>query len=227
MRSDQKHWLGLIFFFFLKIETEFFKTQTQVFSLSLSLHIPATTYNILHHYLSLTAIKIHNTQPSTADVWLISKKPISSNPPRLSLSEISSTTISVWLFGWWRGSCHNHHLLWLALMSFGFGGFRYDDGFWILICNVRMMVGLQVVWVFGVHCHCYCSDMKKLELFSWVFFYLEYVWWVYGMVCYEKKFVFPKVCTFIVRVVMLEMYLILISVFFFIGVFKLLKVWAL
>ena len=40
----------------------------------------------------------------------------------------------------------------------------------------------------------------------------------------KKKFVFPKICIFIVGVVMLEMYLILISVFFFIGVFKLLKV---
>ena len=135
----------LFIYFFKKIETEFFKTQTQVFSLSLSLH---TTCNILHHYLFLTATKIHNTPPSTADVWLISKKPISSNPPRLSLFEISSTTISVWLFGWWRRSCHNHHLLWLALMSFGFGGFRYDDGFWSLICEVRMMVGFEVVWGF-------------------------------------------------------------------------------
>ena len=144
----------LFIYFLKKIETEFFKTQSQVFSLCLSLHIPATTCNILHHYLSLTATKIHNTPPSTADVWLISKKPISFNPPRLSLFEISSTTISVWLFGWWRRSCHNHHLLWLALMSFGFGGFRYDDGFWSLICKVRMMVGLEVVWVFGVHCHC-------------------------------------------------------------------------
>ena len=215
-------WVWFIYFilFFFKLKLNFSKPKPKS-SLSLSLHIPATTCNILHHYLSLTATKIHNTPPSMADVWLISKKPISPNPPRLSLSKISSTTISVWLFGWWRRSCHNHHLLWLALMSFGFGGFRYDDGFWSLICKVRMMVGLEVVWVFGVHCHCYCSDMKKFELFFWVFFYLEYVWWVYGMVCYEKKFVFPKVCTFIVRVVMLEMYLILISVFFFIGVFKL------
>ena len=66
--------------------------------------------------------------------------------------------------------------------------------------------------------------MKRLEFCFGYFF----IWNMYDgfMEWYvmKKKFVFPKVCIFIVGVVMLEMYLILISVFFFIGVFKLLKV---
>lgn len=227
MRSDQKHWLGFIFYFLKKLKLNSSKPKPKS-SLSLCLYtsqpppaISSTTISlwpplrsITHRLPRLTFGWSQRSQsPLTHHVFLSLR-----SPPPLSLFgclDDEDDLVTTTTFYGWRW-CRLGLVVLDMMMDFEAWYARWEWWWGWRWCGFSESIATVTIQIW-----------KNWRLFFWVFFYLEYVWWVYGMVCYEKKFVFPKVCIFIVGVVMLEMYLILISVFFFIGVFKLLKVWAL